>query len=193
MRVRLAYGETRPRGRASGRPVDRDRPGAPGAGAGRDRRGRARAAPAARGPPLRELVQPGQTVAISICDGTRPQPRHIVIPAILEELDGIVALDDVVILVATGTHRGNTPEELRAMLGDEVVDTVRIVNHDARDDASLVVGRPSRRRRARSGSTASGSRPTSGSRPASSSRTSSPASRAARRWSPRASPASRRC
>jgi nickel-dependent lactate racemase len=27
------------------------------------------------GPPLRELVQPGQTVAISMCDGTRPQPR----------------------------------------------------------------------------------------------------------------------
>ena len=44
-----------------------------------------------------------------------------------------------------------------------------------------------------SGSTASGSRPTSGSRPGSSSRTSSPASRAARRWSPRASPGSRRC
>ena len=64
------------------------------------------------------------------------------IPAILDELDGIIALDDVVLLVATGTHRGNTPEELRAMLGDEVVDSVRIVNHDARDDASLVwVGR----------------------------------------------------
>ncbi len=94
------------------------------------------------GRPLRELVRRGQTVAISICDGTRAQPRHVVIPAILDELDGIIALDDVVLLVATGTHRGNTPEELRAMLGDEVVDSVRIVNHDARDDASLVwVGR----------------------------------------------------
>ena len=40
-------------------------------------------------------------------------------------------------LVATGTHRGNTDEELRAMLGDDVVDAVRVVNHDARDDASL--------------------------------------------------------
>ena len=46
-------------------------------------------------------------------------------------------LDDVVILVATGTHRGNTDDELRAMLGEEVVDSVRIVNHDARDHASL--------------------------------------------------------
>ncbi|MET8765213.1 nickel-dependent lactate racemase [Lentzea sp. NPDC004782] len=89
------------------------------------------------GPPLRDRVRRGQTVAISACDGTRPQPRHLMIPAILEELDGLVELSDVVVLVATGTHRGNTEAELRAMFGDEVVDSVRIVNHDARDQASL--------------------------------------------------------
>ncbi|WP_214106224.1 nickel-dependent lactate racemase [Acrocarpospora catenulata] len=89
------------------------------------------------GVPLRERVRPGQTVAISACDGTRPQPRHLMIPAILEELDGVVRLDDTVILVATGTHRGNTEAELRAMFGDQVVDAVRIVNHDARDPSSL--------------------------------------------------------
>ncbi len=89
------------------------------------------------GPPLRERVRPGQTVAISACDGTRPQPRHLMIPALLDELDGIVDLDDVVVLVATGTHRGNSPRELRQMFGDEVVDSVRVVNHDARDASAL--------------------------------------------------------
>jgi len=89
------------------------------------------------GPPLRELVQRGQTVAIAICDGTRPQPRHVVVPAILEELDGIIRLEDVVVLVATGTHRANTEEELRAMLGDDVFASVRVINHDARDESSL--------------------------------------------------------
>jgi lactate racemase len=84
------------------------------------------------GPPLRERVSKGQTVAISACDGTRAQPRHLMIPAVLEELDGIIDLDDVVVLVATGTHRANTDAELRAMFGDEVVDSVRIVNHDSR-------------------------------------------------------------
>ena len=94
------------------------------------------------GPPLRELVRSGQTVAISICDGTRAQPRRIVVPAVLEQLEGVVRLEDVVILVATGTHRGNTREELAAMLGEDVLDTVRVVNHDARDDSSLAwVGR----------------------------------------------------
>jgi nickel-dependent lactate racemase len=89
------------------------------------------------GPPLREVAQRGQTVAISICDGTRAQPRHIVIPAILEELDGIIRLEDVVLLVATGTHRGNTPEELEEMLGLDVVSSVRVVNHDSRDESTL--------------------------------------------------------
>ena len=90
------------------------------------------------GPPLREVVRPGGKVAISVCDGTRPQPRHIVIPAILEELDGLVRLEDVVVLVATGTHRGNSADELRAMLGSDTFDAVRVVNHDARNPDSLV-------------------------------------------------------
>jgi lactate racemase len=89
------------------------------------------------GRPLREIARPGQTVAISMCDGTRPQPRHLMIPAVLEELDGIVDLADVTVLVATGTHRGNTEDELRRMLGDEAYDAVRVVNHDARDRSTL--------------------------------------------------------
>lgn len=89
------------------------------------------------GPPLRDRVRPGQTVAISVCDGTRPQPRRLMIPAVLAELDGIVRLEDIVVLVATGTHRGNSESELRQMLGDEVVDHVRVVNHDARDRQQL--------------------------------------------------------
>ena len=137
--MRLAYGEDG---------LEVDLPAGPYDGRGADvRRRRPRTRPGCcaqalrhpvDGPPLRDLVRPGQTVAISMCDGTRPQPRHLMIPAVLEELEGIVALDDVVVLVATGTHRGNTDAEIRAMLGDEVADRVRVVNHDARDDASLV-------------------------------------------------------
>jgi nickel-dependent lactate racemase len=89
------------------------------------------------GPPLRDLLRRGQTVAIAACDGTRPQPRRLMISTILEELEGIVRLEDVTILVATGTRRGNTPGEIREMFGQQVATSVRIVNHDARDDATL--------------------------------------------------------
>ncbi|QYN32085.1 nickel-dependent lactate racemase [Pseudonocardia sp. DSM 110487] len=136
--VRLAYGEA---GLSVDLPAERTTvvepvyvPGAP------DQREVLRTAlrrPVA-GPPLRELARPGQRVAVSMCDGTRAQPRHLMIPAVLEELDGVVDLDDVVIIVATGTHRGNTESEIRTMLGDEVADTVHVINHDARDPSLLV-------------------------------------------------------
>ena len=90
------------------------------------------------GPPLRDRVRPGDTVAIAMCDGTRPQPRHLMVPAVLAELDGLVDPDDIVLLVATGTHRPNTDDELRAMLGDSVPWRVRVVNHDARDRSTLI-------------------------------------------------------
>src|SRR5690606_6454713 len=65
------------------------------------------------GPPLRSLVRTGQTVAIAVCDVTRPQPREAMVAAILDELNGVTRLDDVVLVVATGTHRANTDAELR--------------------------------------------------------------------------------
>jgi nickel-dependent lactate racemase len=89
------------------------------------------------GPPLREVVRPGQRIAVSLCDATRPQPRRLMVEALLAELEGLSTREDFVLLVATGTHRGNTDAELRDMLGDDIVDTMRIVNHDARDAASL--------------------------------------------------------
>jgi lactate racemase len=89
-------------------------------------------------PPLREMVQPGQRVAISICDGTRSQPRRETLTALLDELSHVPA-GDVLIMVATGTHRGNTPAELEAMIGRDLLSRYRVVNHDARDAASLAV------------------------------------------------------
>jgi nickel-dependent lactate racemase len=87
-------------------------------------------------PALRELVKPGQTVAISVCDITRPQPRAEMIRALIEEMPG-VRREDVTILIATGTHRINTPAELERMLGADLLRQFTVINHDSRDDASL--------------------------------------------------------
>ena len=87
------------------------------------------------GPALSELARPGMKVAISMCDGTRAQPRDKMIPAVLDELD--LPDGDLTILVATGTHRGNTRDEIEAMLGTDVVERIEVVNHDARDPSTL--------------------------------------------------------
>jgi nickel-dependent lactate racemase len=90
------------------------------------------------GRPLRDLARAGQRVAISVCDVTRPQPRALMLRAIMEVLDGVIRPEDVVVLIATGTHRASSVEERRAMLGDEVLSMWRVMDHDARDHASLV-------------------------------------------------------
>ena len=86
--------------------------------------------------PLRQKVRPDHTVAIAVCDITRPIPSHKVLPVLLNELSHIPD-DQIVLLVATGTHRANTSEELEDMLGAGVTRRYRVVNHDARDGASL--------------------------------------------------------
>ena len=82
--------------------------------------------------PLRQMVRSEQTVAISVCDVTRPMPSSTVLPVILGEL-AHVPNDQITVLVATGTHRPNTPAELDEMLGRQVTDQYRVVNHDAFD------------------------------------------------------------
>ena len=94
-------------------------------------------------PPLKSMVGKGDTVAIVISDITRPTPNHKLVPWIMEEL-GHVPRENFVIINGLGTHRANTQEELAGMLGWDIVNTVRIENHDAFDDAKLVrVGRNS--------------------------------------------------
>jgi nickel-dependent lactate racemase len=87
-------------------------------------------------PPLRELVRRGQTVAISVCDITRAQPRQEMLAAVFAEMPDVRA-EDVTILIATGTHRTNTPAELEQMLGADIVRRYRVINHDSRDASSL--------------------------------------------------------
>ena len=86
--------------------------------------------------PLREQVRAGQRIAISVCDITRAQPRRDTLLALFEEMPQ-VRPEDVTILIATGTHRINTPAELERMLGRDILNTYRVINHDSRDPSSL--------------------------------------------------------
>ena len=79
------------------------------------------------GPPLASLVAPGSRVALAVCDGTRPPPRELMVGAILDELEGIVPDEDVIVLVATGTQRTNTDAELEAMLGRDVLGPLKVI------------------------------------------------------------------
>jgi nickel-dependent lactate racemase len=112
------------------------------AGDPRDALRQALRSPIGRGP-LAGSVRRGQRVAISVCDITRAQPRQAMLEALFDELPEIPGRD-VTILIATGTHRTNTQEELERMLGRAILDRCRVVNHDCRDASSLEsIGRTS--------------------------------------------------
>ncbi len=90
-------------------------------------------------PPLVELVRPDDTVAVVFSDLTRPMPNDRVLPVLLRELElAGVGPERIVLLNGLGTHRPQTPEELRRMLGEAIVARYRIVQHDAWDEANLV-------------------------------------------------------
>ena len=93
--------------------------------------------------PLKDLVKSTDTVAIVISDITRPTPNEKLVPWLINELKH-VPLKNFVIVNGVGSHRANSREELIQMLGRDIVDTVRIENHDAFDDSKLAhVGRNS--------------------------------------------------
>jgi nickel-dependent lactate racemase len=93
------------------------------------------------GPPLREVVRAGDRVAVVIPDITRPLPSDRLLPWLFAALPGVPP-ERVVIVNGTGSHRGNTAEELGRMVGADVHGRYRVVNHDASDPETLVaVGR----------------------------------------------------
>jgi nickel-dependent lactate racemase len=89
-------------------------------------------------PKLRDLVKPGQTAALVVTDITRKLPEEIILPLLLKELEaGGMKKKDITAVVATGTHRPNTPEELREKFG-EVVDEIAFINHDPWNSEGLI-------------------------------------------------------
>lgn len=87
--------------------------------------------------PLRELVKSTDKVAIVISDITRPTPNHKLVPWLLKELSH-VPLENFVVINGTGTHRDQTRDEFVQMLGDWVVEHVRVINHHCHEKEELV-------------------------------------------------------
>jgi lactate racemase len=94
--------------------------------------------------PLREEARGRASACVLVCDITRPVPNRLLLGPILRELlEAGVPREGITVLVATGLHRPNLGAELEELIGDPwVLRTVRVENHDARDDAAhLDLGR----------------------------------------------------
>ncbi len=90
--------------------------------------------------PLASLVRDRRSACILICDITRPVPNRLFLRPLIETmLTAGMARERITVLVATGLHRPNEGAELAEVVGDPwVLETVRVENHFARDDAAHV-------------------------------------------------------
>ena len=91
-------------------------------------------------PRLRELVQPGQKIAVITSDITRPMPTAAVMPDLLDELyQAGVSPKDVTLVFALGSHRYHTEEEKRKLAGERAYSEIGIEDSDPEDCIRLGV------------------------------------------------------
>ncbi|KGD76700.1 lactate racemization operon protein LarA [Tatumella morbirosei] len=88
-------------------------------------------------PTLERLATGKKDIVIISSDHTRPVPSAIIMPIILRRIRSVSPDAQITILIATGTHRASTEQELIAKYGQEIFDNEKIIIHDSRDDSSL--------------------------------------------------------
>jgi nickel-dependent lactate racemase len=96
-------------------------------------------------PRIGDKVKPGEKVCIVLCDLTRAwQHTHVYLPLLVEEIKRGGAKDeDIFFLSGTGTHRDQTPEEHKALLGEELYKRHKIYDHHCTKDAMADFGKTS--------------------------------------------------
>jgi nickel-dependent lactate racemase len=85
-------------------------------------------------PRLDRIIHRNEKAVIITSDITRPFPTHVVLPKVLDELrrNGI-RNEDIKIVFALGSHRRQTQEEMRRLVGENIYDEIECVDSDPDD------------------------------------------------------------
>ncbi|MEM1569139.1 MAG: nickel-dependent lactate racemase [Candidatus Bathyarchaeia archaeon] len=88
---------------------------------------------------IKDYVKPDTTVTIISEDNTRVCPVSRILPYVLAELkEAGVKAENIKIVMALGTHRPMTKEELENKLGKEVVEEYEVINHIWKNEDDLI-------------------------------------------------------
>lgn len=92
--------------------------------------------------PLSAIVKPEHKVAIVVDDATRPAPSDLMVPPLLDELNVAgVKEENVTVIFGCGTHRAVTREEAVRLLGEDVLNRVKVISHDCRAEDLVYLGK----------------------------------------------------
>ncbi|UNC93314.1 nickel-dependent lactate racemase family protein [Candidatus Contubernalis alkaliaceticus] len=89
--------------------------------------------------PLKQIASAGDKVVILVSDSTRITRSEIFLPLIVEEINASGIPDrDITILIATGTHKNISHQEKIMLLGEEILNRIKIICHDADREEDLI-------------------------------------------------------
>ena len=90
-------------------------------------------------PSLREIVKYDRRVNILCDDMSRPTPVDLILPILIEKLKEIgISAGNIKIVMALGSHRYMTEDEMRRRVGDEIYENFRVVNSEFKKEENLV-------------------------------------------------------
>jgi len=85
-------------------------------------------------PRLRDIVKPGEKIAIVTSDITRPVPSYKMLPHVLDELYSAgVKKEDITLVFGLGSHRAHTDAERRKLAGERTAGEILCVDSDPDD------------------------------------------------------------
>jgi len=85
-------------------------------------------------PRIGQIVRPGETVAIVTSDMTRPLPSYKVLPLLVEELlQAGIRRQDITVVFGLGSHRKQTVEEQKKLVGEQVFAQIKCIDGDDSD------------------------------------------------------------
>lgn len=94
---------------------------------------------------LSEIVKSEHKIALVVDDATRSTPSHLMIPPLLEELNVAGVKDEnITIIFACGMHRKVEPQEATKIIGKEILNRIKVINHDYKAQDLIFVGKTSR-------------------------------------------------
>jgi nickel-dependent lactate racemase len=87
---------------------------------------------------LQELAHGKKCAVILVSDYTRAIPADQLLPPVIEELcHAGMSESQITLVIACGTHRPSTKEEIVSIVGPDWADRLTIINHNAQDGKAL--------------------------------------------------------
>jgi nickel-dependent lactate racemase len=90
-------------------------------------------------PSLKEIVKYDRRINIICDDISRPTPVNLILPVLIRKLKEIGVSDgNIKIVMALGSHRYMTEDEMRKRVGKDIYNKYRVVNSEFRNEESLI-------------------------------------------------------